>query len=102
MLANQNLGHDLTLIGPSGRVIVIGSRGPVEIDARNIMARNADIRGIMLSPAAAPTLYPPITKALDTGALNPVIAHSFPLKDAPRAHDQITTPGAKGKIVLTM
>jgi len=102
MLANQNLGHDLTLIGPSGRVIVIGSRGPVEIDPRNIMARNADIRGVMLNSAAAPTLYPPVTAALESGALNPVIAHSFPLKDAPRAHTQVMTPGAKGKIVLTM
>jgi NADPH2:quinone reductase len=102
MLANKNLGHDLTLIGPSGRVIVIGSRGPVEIDARNIMARNADIRGIMLNSASAPTLYPPITAALDSGALTPVIAQTFPLKDAPRAHDQILTPGAQGKIILTM
>ena len=33
MLANVNLDHDLTVIAPGGRVVVIGNRGRVEIDA---------------------------------------------------------------------
>ena len=33
MLANVNLGKDLTILAPRGRVVVIGSRGRVEIDA---------------------------------------------------------------------
>ena len=33
MLANVNLDHDLTIVAPSGRIVVIGNRGRVEIDA---------------------------------------------------------------------
>jgi NADPH2:quinone reductase len=40
MLANKNLGKDLPLLALHGRVVVVGSRGPVEIDARNLMGRD--------------------------------------------------------------
>ena len=46
MLANVNLGKDLGLLAPQGRVVVIGSRGRVEIDPRDTMQRDADIRGM--------------------------------------------------------
>ena len=39
MLANVNLDHDLTVIAPGGRIVVIGNRGRVEIDARKIMTQ---------------------------------------------------------------
>ena len=32
MLANVNLGKDLKILAPRGRVVVIGSRGTVQID----------------------------------------------------------------------
>ncbi len=32
MLSNVNLGRDLTILAPRGRVVVVGSRGTVEID----------------------------------------------------------------------
>jgi NADPH2:quinone reductase len=105
MLANQNLGHDLTLLARRGRVVVVGSRGPVEIDARNIMAREADIRGMTLftaSPAERSEIYEAITAGLNDGSLNPIIGSKIPLGEAPRAHEQIMTSGARGKIVLTM
>ncbi len=35
MLANQNLSNDLSVLNKRGRVIVIGSRGKVEIDPRS-------------------------------------------------------------------
>ena len=103
MLANQNLGHDLGLIAPNGRVVVIGSRGPVEINPRDIMSRNADIRGVMLASAPPSEIYPRITAGLEDRSLNPVIGHAFPLHEAARAHEQImASRGAQGKIVLTM
>lgn len=105
MLANQNLGHDLTLLGPRGRVVVVGSRGPVQIDPRNLMLREADIRGITLfsaTPGERAEIYRRITSGLEDGSLNPVIGHAFPLSDAARAHEQIITSSAHGKIVLTM
>ena len=48
MLANQNLGKDLTALARDGRVVVVGSRGKVEIDARNAMGRDASILGMTL------------------------------------------------------
>jgi len=105
MLANQNLGHDLTLLAPRGRVIVVGSRGPVEIDPRNIMTREADIRGVTLfsaTPAELAHIYASVTAGLESRQLAPVIGASFPLREAARAHEQIMTSAARGKIVLTM
>ena len=46
MLANKNLGKDLTVLAKKGRIVVIGSRGPVEINPRDAMTRDADIRGM--------------------------------------------------------
>ena len=40
MLANVNLAKDLGVVAQNGRVVVIGSRGPVEIDPRLTMQRN--------------------------------------------------------------
>src|SRR5687768_4049137 len=49
MLANVNLGQDLTVLARRGRVIVIGSRGKVELDPRDTMSREADIRGMTMN-----------------------------------------------------
>ena len=105
MAAHQNLGHDLTLLAREGRVVVIGSRGPVEIDARNLMMREADIRGITLfsaTPELRDQIYHRISAGLEDGSLNPVVGCAFPLGEAAKAHEQIMTSSARGKIVLTM
>src|SRR5215831_16673889 len=39
LLANVNLGGDLTILAKAGRVMIIGSRGRVEIDPRDTMKR---------------------------------------------------------------
>src|SRR5205823_10063107 len=39
MLANVNLNKDLGVVARGGRVVVIGSRGPVEINPRLAMTR---------------------------------------------------------------
>ncbi|XP_065070475.1 quinone oxidoreductase-like isoform X2 [Rhopilema esculentum] len=48
MLANVNLGNDLKMLAKNGRVGVIGSRGVVEVNPRDAMAREASIHGVML------------------------------------------------------
>ena len=48
MLANVNLAHDLKLLAPRGRVIVIGNRGEVTINLRELMGRRASVRAFTL------------------------------------------------------
>jgi NADPH2:quinone reductase len=43
MAAHVNLDRDLGLLAKSGRVVVVGNRGRVEIDARQAMGRDASI-----------------------------------------------------------
>lgn len=103
MLANANLANDLTLLARGGRVVVIGSRGPVEINPRDLMARNADVRGVMLFGTPADELartHAALRAGLESGTLRPVIAREFPLAEAPAAHAAVMAPGAAGKIVL--
>ncbi|MGA3171044.1 MAG: NADPH:quinone reductase [Chthoniobacteraceae bacterium] len=102
MAANKNLAHDLGLIAMHGRVVVIGSRGSIEIDPRAIMARNADIRGVMFASAPLAEIYRRISDGLADGSLNPVIGTRLPLGEAARAHEQILSSSARGKMILTM
>jgi len=103
MLSNVNLGKDLSLLALNGRVVVIGSRGRVEIDARDAMMREADIRAMYLFNASAAdkaSIHAALGAGFENGTLTPVICQEFPLAEASRAHVQIMTPGAHGKIVL--
>jgi NADPH2:quinone reductase len=103
MLANRNLGRDLPLLAAGGRGVVIGSRGRVEIDARDLMSRDADIRGMVLfntPPAEMARIHAALFTGMDNGTLRPVIAREFPLADAPQAHVAVMEPGATGKIIL--
>jgi NADPH2:quinone reductase len=49
MLANVNLNTDLQLLkSHTGRVVVIGNRGTVDINPRLLMAKETSICGVML------------------------------------------------------
>ena len=103
MLANVNLDHDLTVVAPGGRIVVIGNRGRVEIDARKIMTKDVSVFGLALWGIPADEIrraHEAIIAGLESGALNPVVGTEMPLKDAARAHQQVMEPGARGKIVL--
>lgn len=103
MLANVNLGKDLSALAPRGRVVVIGSRGNVEITPRDLMAREADVRGLMLFTATRVELrsiHAALAAGLENGTLRPVVRKELPLADAAKAHEAVMAPGALGKIVL--
>jgi len=104
MLANKNLGKDLTVLAKKGRVVVIGSRGTVEINPRDTMSREADIRGLTLMSASEQEylqMHAALVAGLESGTLCPVIGQEIPLAEAARAHVEVMKPsGAHGKIVL--
>jgi NADPH:quinone reductase len=103
MLANVNLDKDLGLLARGGRVVVIGNRGRVEIDARQTMGRDAAILGMTLMNASAEDrvrIHAALGAGLANGSLTPVVGREFPLRDAPASHVAVMQPGAFGKIVL--
>jgi NADPH2:quinone reductase len=103
MLANVNLSKDLALLAKNGRVVVIGDRGTVEIDPRDMMARDSAILGMTLFNAGESdlkTIHAGIVAGLSNTTLRPVIGKEIPLKDASRAHQAVMDKGAYGKIIL--
>ncbi|HKG21657.1 MAG TPA: NADPH:quinone reductase [Blastocatellia bacterium] len=103
MLANANLGKDLPLLARDGRVVVIGSRGPVEINPRDAMNNDASIIGMSLLNAPREKLtgiHSALIAGLECGTLRPVVGKELPLAEAARAHREVMEPGARGKIVL--
>lgn len=103
MLANVNLGRDLTILAPAGRVVVIGNRGTIEINPRDAMGRDASILGMSLwnaSPQDLFSIHSALVAGLESKTLRPVIGQEIPLVDAARAHVAVLEPGAYGKIVL--
>ena len=103
MLANVNLGKDLTLLAKGGRVAIIGSRGPVEINPRDAMSRDAIMLGVQLANATEKeiaSIHAALIAGLENGTLRPIVNKELPLAEAAQAHKLIMEPGASGKIVL--
>ena len=103
MLSNVNLANDLPLLAKFGRVIVIGSRGKVEITPRELMKRDADIRAMTLfnaSDAELASIHAGLQAGLENGTLRPIVGREMSLADAAKAHVAVLEPGAYGKIVL--
>jgi len=103
MLANVNLDGDLGILARNGRVVVVGSRGRIEIDPRDTMKRDAAILGMTLmnAPEAELTaIHAALGTGLAAGDLVPVVGKELALADASRAHHEIIESRACGKIVL--
>uniref|UniRef100_A0A8C7Y6T5 Crystallin, zeta (quinone reductase) n=1 Tax=Oryzias sinensis TaxID=183150 RepID=A0A8C7Y6T5_9TELE len=106
MLSNVNLSKDLQMMAFGGRVTVVGARGSIEINPRDTMAKESSIMGVALFCATqeekkecAALLY----AGMEAGWLRPIVGSHYPLEKAAQAHhDIIESPGAAGKIVLTI
>jgi NADPH2:quinone reductase len=101
MLANVNLGKDLTVLAKRGCVVVIGSRGEVQINPRLLMRAEGSIVGVMGGAAEEiAQAHAAIGAGLRAGTLRPVVGQELPLAAAPQAHYAIIESPAYGKIVL--
>lgn len=103
MLANHNLDQDLKALTFEGCVAIVGNRGTVEINPRDLMAKDASVVGVALAnikpddlSRIAKALYPQFEK----GVLKPVIRQSYPLEALAQAHEDVLKPGALGNLVL--
>jgi NADPH2:quinone reductase len=103
MAAHINLDKDLSVLALHGRIVVIGSRGRIEIDPRATMPRDASILGMTqfnTPPSEVASIHAALVAGLANGSLNPIVGREMPLADAARAHEAVLEPGALGKIVL--
>jgi NADPH2:quinone reductase len=103
MLANVNLSNDIKLLATNGRVIVIGNRGEITINPRDLMSRRGSIRAFTLwalTAAEEADIHAGIIAGIENGTLRPVVGKELRLAEAARAHKEILEPGAAGKIVL--
>jgi NADPH2:quinone reductase len=103
MVAHLNLGKVLSVLAKFGRVIVVGSRAEVQINPRDIMSRDADIRGMSIANATPKDLkgiHQALVEGLSNGTLRPVVGKELAFSEAPKAHELILAPASHGKIVL--
>jgi NADPH2:quinone reductase len=105
MAAHLNLAKDLGLLARDGRVVVIGNRAPIEINARLLMATDSAILGMLytgLPDRVRASIHAAIAAGLANGSLRPVVGQELPLAEAARAHELLLAGGgAHGKVVLT-
>ncbi|KFO23240.1 quinone oxidoreductase [Fukomys damarensis] len=104
MLANVNLSNDLKLLSYGGRVIVVGSRGSIEINPRDTMAKETSITGISLFSSTKEEFQQfasALQAGMEIGWLKPVIGSQYPLEKVAQAHENIIHgSGTVGKMVL--
>ena len=103
MLANHNLDQDLKALAFGGCVAVVGNRGTVEINPRDLMARDASVIGVALAnvqPEELQRIAKAMFPLLQKGVLKPVVRKAYPLTELAQAHDDVLLSGALGNLVI--
>ena len=105
-LANVNLETDMQMLKKNARIMIIGSRGAININPRHLMAPEASIQGVALAVTTAEQyqlIGSAIVDGISQGWVNPVINRVYDMKDVKEAHnDIINSAGAKGNLVLKL
>jgi len=103
-LANINLAHDIQMIKKNGRVMVVGCRGTVTINPRNLMLTEASIRGVALGNSTTADYREmgcAMVAGIEAGWVNPVINREYSMEEVQQVHfDIVHSKGAKGKLVI--
>lgn len=104
MLANVNLAKDLGILSREGRVMVIGNRGAITINPRDMMGLETSITGVALfssTPRQWAQSAAAVVEGAHAGWVDPVVNKVYPLGEAKTAHhDIIHSKGAHGRLVL--
>jgi len=103
MASHLNLGKDLTVIAKFGRIVIIGCRGPVEINPRDAMLRDAVLLGMHLgnpTETEAAAIWAGLEAGFANGTFRPVIGRELPLAEAAQAQKAVMEQSAYGKIIL--
>jgi NADPH2:quinone reductase len=109
MVGGDYIARNLAALALEGRLVQIGFQDGAErqIDLSAIMVKRLTLTGSTLRPrsiadkaAIASALRQQVWPHLETGRIKPVIAATFPLVDADRAHGLLESGAHTGKIIL--
>ncbi|WP_424889373.1 NADP-dependent oxidoreductase [Streptomyces sp. XH2] len=89
----------LSVLRPGGTLVSIMEHGDRELAAR-IEAAGRRFAGVCVEPDYAS--LEAIAALVDAGRIRPHVAETFPLAEAPEAHEQVASGRTQGKIVLTV
>jgi putative PIG3 family NAD(P)H quinone oxidoreductase len=109
IVGGDYVGRNLEILALDGRLIQIGFQegSNRKVDLRPIMTKRLTFTGSTLRPRTvadkgviAAALRQHVWPNLETGRFKPVIAATFPLADAYRAHGLLESGAHTGKIIL--
>ena len=111
MVGGSYIPRDIKAMAPDGRLSFIAFlEGPkAEVNFAAVMMKRLTITGstlrarpVPVKAALAEALKQKVWPLLDAGKIAPVMAASFPLAEAAKAHALMESSGHIGKIVLTL
>jgi NADPH2:quinone reductase len=103
--AKANLGADLALAAPGGRIVIVGGTGQTPFDALPVIAKGLRLLGVDLrsvSPRRALQIHAVLAAGLENGTLRPRVAHRFPLEEIAAAHAAIEVGQGSGGVAVLM
>ncbi|MDA0999676.1 MAG: NADPH:quinone reductase [bacterium] len=108
MVATENFDKDCVALKKFGTMVILGAgtgKNPVgSVNYPSFYSKDIDIRGASLFNAES--VFPEMNRAvvylLESGRVKPHVGKSFPLAEAPKAHDLLMSGKFLGKIVLAV
>jgi NADPH:quinone reductase len=92
MLASTNLNADFSLMKPRGRIAIIGNRGEIKINPRDMMSKELCVSGVTLFLSSGEELKTAslfINQCLEEKKLDPIVSMTLRLEEAGLAHQEI-------------
>jgi len=100
-----NLHSDLQILAPGGAAVVIGNRGTIEINPRDLMMKETRILGMLGGPrndVERKRYQSYLVNGIKQGFLQPQVGVLYDFADVAQSHVEVIqhTQGTKGKIIV--
>mmetsp|Transcript_11385 Transcript_11385/g.25071 ORF Transcript_11385/g.25071 Transcript_11385/m.25071 type:complete len:372 (+) Transcript_11385:27-1142(+) len=106
-LANVNLDNDMQRLAKDGVIAVVGNRGSLEVNPRNLMQCEGTLVGVLgglFTPEQKAEAHAGLHGLLHTGVLKPVIGKAYAMEAVGESHVDVIEQkgGAAGKLVVSL